>query len=95
LERRLKASEAVRVEGYLNRYPELAVDQAVVLNLLASEFVLRRRSEPNLSRADYLQRFPSLGEALIERLQEISSNVVDTQVKYYLHFENRVPQDSE
>ena len=71
LERRLKAGEAVRVKQYLERYPELAADQAVVLNLLASEFALRRRSEPNLLLEDYLQHFPSLGEALLQRLREI------------------------
>ena len=68
LERRLKAGEAVRVEQYLERYSELAVDQALVLNLLASEFALRRRSEPNLLLEDYLQRFPLLGEALLAQL---------------------------
>ena len=68
LERRLKAGEAVRVEQYLERYSELAVDQVVVLSLLASEFALRRRSEPNLLLEDYLQRFPLLGEALLAQL---------------------------
>src|SRR5438128_2550653 len=64
LERRLKTGEAVRVEHYLRRYPELATQRAAVLSLLAAEFALRRRNEPNLARDDYLQRFPSLGEAL-------------------------------
>lgn len=68
LERRLKVGETARVEQYLERYPELAVDQAVVLNLLASEFALRRRSEPALTPDEYLHRFPSLGEALRARL---------------------------
>jgi hypothetical protein len=71
LERRLKAGEAVRVELYLERYRELAADQAVVLNLLASEFDLRRRSEPQLLLEAYLQRFPALGDTLLRRLQEI------------------------
>jgi tRNA A-37 threonylcarbamoyl transferase component Bud32 len=81
LERRLKTHEAVRVEQYLERYPELAADQAVVLNLLQSEFALRRRSELELSLDDYLQRFPSLGEALLARLgadQPPSSPLVST-----------------
>jgi predicted Ser/Thr protein kinase len=72
LERRLKAGEAVRVEQYLERYPELAADQAALLNLLASEFVLRQRGEPDLSREEYLRRFPALYEALLRRIHEIS-----------------------
>jgi serine/threonine protein kinase len=65
LERRLKAGEPVRVEQYLERYPELKLDQGVVLKLLAAEFALRRSREPNLSRDHYVQRFPWLGEELL------------------------------
>jgi serine/threonine protein kinase/formylglycine-generating enzyme required for sulfatase activity len=70
LERRLKAGEAVQVEHYLSRYPEVAADQAVVLNLLAWEFALRRQSKPNLSLDDYLKRFPSLGEQLLAQFTD-------------------------
>jgi serine/threonine protein kinase len=58
LERRLKAGESVRVETYLDRYPELAAERGVVLGLLAAEFRLRRRSEPELSLDEYRDRFP-------------------------------------
>src|SRR5713101_4662497 len=44
LDYRLKAGEPVRVEGYLDRYPELASDRAVLLDLIAREFSLRRRA---------------------------------------------------
>jgi WD40 repeat protein/serine/threonine protein kinase len=81
LERRLKAGEAVRVEQYLESCPELAVDQGVVLNLLASEFALRRRGEPELSREDYRRRFPALGESLLAHIgtdQSLSSPPAST-----------------
>src|SRR5262245_38469816 len=38
LELRLKAGEAVRVETYLDRYPELSQKGDAVLDLLATEF---------------------------------------------------------
>src|SRR5262249_12271258 len=70
LERRLKSGAAVRVEQYLERYPELAADKTVVLNLLGTEFTLRRRSEPQLSWLDYRQRFPLLDEVLLAQLSQ-------------------------
>jgi DNA-binding beta-propeller fold protein YncE len=56
LERRLKAGEALRVEEYLQRYPELAGDTELVAALLAQEFELRRRREPGLDLQEYLRR---------------------------------------
>jgi hypothetical protein len=64
LEFRLKAGEAVRVEAYWQRYPELAQDRAVALELILAEYELRRRSEPHLGRAEYLARFPQFAAEL-------------------------------
>jgi WD40 repeat protein/tRNA A-37 threonylcarbamoyl transferase component Bud32 len=64
LECRLKAGEAVRVESYLERYPELADDAEVVLGLIAVEQEQRRRREPNLQAEEYLRRFPAYGPQL-------------------------------
>src|SRR4051812_45104686 len=49
LENRLRAGEPARVEEYLARYPELAEDRAVVLDLISAEHKLRRRREPGTS----------------------------------------------
>jgi WD40 repeat protein/serine/threonine protein kinase len=68
LERRLKADELVRVEAYLADYPELAKEAGVVLDLLRTEYALRRAREPRLGLADYLRRFPQHATALRERL---------------------------
>jgi hypothetical protein len=58
LEFRLRAGEAARVEEYLARYPGLADDRAVVLDLIAAEHGLRRRREPGLALGEFLRRFP-------------------------------------
>ena len=68
LEFRLKAGEAVRVEEYLQRYPELGADRALFLDLLTAEYLLRRRRETDLSINEYERRFPQEHEAVREAL---------------------------
>jgi WD40 repeat protein/tetratricopeptide (TPR) repeat protein len=71
LECRLKAGEAARIEPYLARFPELAEENAVVLDLIAAEYRLRQRGETDLTAAEYLQRFPQHAPALEERLRPV------------------------
>jgi hypothetical protein len=68
LEYRLKAGEAARVEDYLPRFPEVGRDERLLLDLLAWEFELRRRAEPDLPAEEYQRRFPRLAALLGERL---------------------------
>ena len=56
LEYRLKAGEKARVETYLDRYPEVASNAALVVELAACEFSLRRRSEAEVTPEEYRQR---------------------------------------
>jgi predicted ATPase len=70
LELRLKAGEAVCVEEYLARYPELVADTPQTLKLIAAEYELRRRGEPGLSLDDYLQRFPQYRDELAGLFRE-------------------------
>jgi hypothetical protein len=65
---RLKAGEAVRVEGYLQRYPDLREDSQVALELVLEEYRLRQEREPGLTVADYLRRFPEHAGELSGRL---------------------------
>src|SRR5436190_353820 len=58
LERRLKAREAVAVEDYLARYPDLADVPGAVPTLAVREYELRLRREPSLDPGEYLRRFP-------------------------------------
>jgi hypothetical protein len=69
LEFRLAAGEAVRVEAYLGRHPELREDRAAALGLIASEYSLRLRRQADLNPEEYLRRFPEYGEELSQRLR--------------------------
>ncbi|HVS36488.1 MAG TPA: protein kinase [Gemmataceae bacterium] len=65
LEYRLKNGEAVRVEAYLERFPELKADRDAVLDLLAAEWKLRRRSDPSVDVDEYIRRFPDCRDDLM------------------------------
>jgi tRNA A-37 threonylcarbamoyl transferase component Bud32 len=67
LECRLRVGEAVRVETYLQRYPDLAADSASVIDLIVTEFDLRRRGEPDLDPDSYYLRFPQFAAELASR----------------------------
>jgi serine/threonine-protein kinase len=71
LERRLKAGEAIRVETYLRRYPELESAPEAVPDLAVAEYRLRRRREPELTPADYLARFPRYAALLQARFDAL------------------------
>jgi predicted Ser/Thr protein kinase len=68
LEHRLKTGEPARVEAYLERYPELIQDRSGVAMLIAWEYVLRRRREPDLAPHECLDRFPQFQRELLEQL---------------------------
>jgi serine/threonine protein kinase/formylglycine-generating enzyme required for sulfatase activity len=70
LERRLKAGESVRVENYLQRYPDLANQADAVFALLQVEFDHRQGRQPPPSLGEYCQRFPALEPRLREWLAE-------------------------
>ena len=74
LEFRLRRGEPVRVETYLTRYPELAVDGQVLRELIVAEYRLRRRSEPGLSSAEYRERFPQCGPELADDLTHLAES---------------------
>jgi tRNA A-37 threonylcarbamoyl transferase component Bud32 len=68
LERRLQRGQPLRVEDYLQRFPELAQDTAGLYALVAVEYKVVRR-QPGVSVADYVQRFPQLGDQLREQFR--------------------------
>jgi tetratricopeptide (TPR) repeat protein len=70
LEYRLTNGEAARVETYLERYPDLGRDPGALLELIAAEYRLRRRQEPDLTPEEYRKRFPQLGRELPRHLPE-------------------------
>jgi serine/threonine protein kinase/tetratricopeptide (TPR) repeat protein len=68
LEYRLNAGEKARVETYLDRYPEIADDGAVLVELVAWEFSLRNRNDASLTQVEYCRRFPNLAAQLMKRI---------------------------
>jgi tRNA A-37 threonylcarbamoyl transferase component Bud32 len=69
LERRLAAGERVRLEeAYLLRFPELSSDKSAIAELVKHEFEVRHRNEPNLTPAEYLERFPQCQTELMAQL---------------------------
>ena len=73
LEFRLKAGEAARVEAYQDRYPEeLARDRDSLVELIVTEWSIRRRIGPEPEDGDYQTRFPRLFAAFLERRERRS-----------------------
>jgi serine/threonine-protein kinase len=68
LERRLERGEDARVEGYFEKYPSFAEDQAAAIELIAAEFRLRQRRDPNLTVTMLAARFPQYRDQLAQRL---------------------------
>jgi serine/threonine-protein kinase len=69
LEYRWAAGEAVRVETYQGRYPELRDDLGAALSLIAAEYDQRRQRGEGCAPEEYRQRFPQYGAELVSRLQ--------------------------
>jgi WD40 repeat protein len=83
LEFRFGAGEVVRVEAYLERFPELRTNPDAALSLIAAEFAQRRRRNGGGTAEEYRQRFPEYDAELAKRLQtgggqhETSAPVLD------------------
>lgn len=54
----------LRIEDYLQLYPELGEPDGITCDLIYEEFHVRQVGEPNLSADDYYHRFPEQREAL-------------------------------
>ena len=57
--------EQPSAEGYLGRFPAVALDPDLALDVVYGEFLLREDAGLSPSPADYQQRFPQLGAALL------------------------------
>src|SRR5207247_1485002 len=67
--RRWQGGERVLVEEYLARQPELAADDALVLDLIYSEVLLREEQGEVPSLEEYLGRFPRLARHLRDQFE--------------------------
>ncbi|HMF14098.1 MAG TPA: serine/threonine-protein kinase, partial [Gemmataceae bacterium] len=67
--RRLRAGEACRSEDMLTRFPGLASDARLAVELVHSEFLFRSQFGQTPDPAEWYARFPAWQQALAERLQ--------------------------
>jgi tetratricopeptide (TPR) repeat protein/serine/threonine protein kinase len=65
LEYRLRAGDALLVEEYLERFPELADDADELIELIVAEYRHRRYLGQQPMPAEYLERFPQHRERLL------------------------------
>jgi serine/threonine protein kinase len=72
LEYRWAAGEAVRVEAYLERYPELRDDPGAALSLIAAEYDQHRQRGEACAPEEYRERFPQFGPDLARHLGQAS-----------------------
>jgi WD40 repeat protein len=97
LRRRLTAGETVRVESYLERYPELANDPEVVFDLILAEYEVRCRREGSIPFTDYAQRFRRYRKDLRERWPArvgMTTDVVQSSRQARPPAEQTLPPDS-
>lgn len=64
LERRLTGGEKLRIEDYLQRFPDVTRGREDLLALIQWEYRLRKVHDPDVSHDDYHARFPNLGRDL-------------------------------
>jgi serine/threonine protein kinase/predicted ATPase len=76
LEFRLKQGQSARVETYLADFPELGDHRPTAVELISSEYELRRRLAA-VSVAEYQSRFPELS---LELVSGMTSLAVETQL---------------
>jgi predicted ATPase len=70
LEFRLKSGEPIRVETYLDNFPQVGAYRAAVLDLIAAEYKLRHRYQGGVSPDEYGLRFPEYRDELCGRLTD-------------------------
>jgi WD40 repeat protein/Tfp pilus assembly protein PilF len=76
LGRRIRAGESCSAEEYLARYPEIAAQTDLALELIYTEYVVRTELSQDVSYDDWLTRFPQWRSDL-EQLIEVHRQVCD------------------
>ncbi len=81
LEKRIRAGEAARAEEYLCRYPVLAEDAELALDVIYIEFDTRRRIAEAPPREEYFSRFPQW-HAQLERQFQLDELLDETPLSH-------------
>lgn len=69
--------ERLRVEQYLERYPELRRAEQVVVELVGEEYRVRQRWGDRTGRDDYVTRFPAYRTSVQQKLARIDVELAD------------------
>ncbi len=72
IEHRLRAGQAVRIEQYLERFPDVANNRVLMRQLIVAEYKLRKGQKPAPRLDEYLERFPEDQDKLREILAAAS-----------------------
>src|SRR5262245_14900352 len=76
LDLRLRTGESAIVEHYLARFPLLERDRDAVLELIVTEYALRRHWQGVAAPEEYLLRFPQYSEELQPRFGDVEDTSV-------------------
>ncbi len=93
VEYRLKAGEHIRVESYLEQFPQLRAP-AMLLSLAKLEYTMRRRGGGSMLIEEYAKRFPQLEIELKETLTEsqAEANLTTIQSLHCPHCHELLPE---
>ena len=72
--RRWQGGQPVRLEAYLEQYPELGLDEAGVADLIHVEFQVRRQAGVAGEWGEYAQRFPRHVTQLRELVEHVGTS---------------------
>ncbi len=88
LELRIEHEPSFRIEDCLREHAELAEDEQVVLDLIETEYTLRRRKGDGVTIDEYIRRFPAMAELLSGRLaaestrSELASSAIPSAAEF-------------
>ncbi|MDZ4848842.1 MAG: serine/threonine-protein kinase [Pirellulaceae bacterium] len=74
MEFRYVAGDTVRIESYLEQFPELYQSEEVLTDLMIGEWELRKTREPQLQISDWFERFPDFAERIKSKLDTVNSH---------------------
>jgi serine/threonine protein kinase len=72
MEFRSRAGQKVRVEYYLEQFPELASTDELIVDLVIGEMQLRTVSKSDISVAELTDRFPDLAQRIQQKVETIT-----------------------
>jgi tRNA A-37 threonylcarbamoyl transferase component Bud32 len=75
IEFRWRSGESVRIEDYLTRYPNLALDRVELLELITFEQRMRLACRQPVPLEEYLDRFPEFRQELLARFAKSGSRI--------------------